>query len=83
MIEVNWGRILTVKLFHAKGCLSATSLHNFETNDTAQRKAAKHCADENRNPQNDAQGNSIHLIGGDFNFLARGDIPIRISAEKF
>ena len=24
----------------------------------------------------------MHLIGGDFNFLARGDFPIRISTEK-
>ena len=51
-------------------------------NDTAQRKAAKHCADENRNAQNDEQGSSVHLIGGDFNSLARGDIPIRILTEN-
>ena len=42
VVEVNPGRILTVRLFFATGCLSATSLHNFEMNDTAQRQAAKH-----------------------------------------
>ena len=51
-------------------------------NDTAQRQAAKHCAEENRNAQNDEQGSSIHLIGGDFNFLARGETPIRVSTEN-
>ena len=53
VVEVNPGRILTVRFFLAKGCLSATSLHNFEMNDAAQRQAAKHCAEENRNAQND------------------------------
>ena len=82
VIEVNPGRILTVRLFLAKGCLSATSLHNFEMNDTAQRQAAKHCAEEKRKAQNDEQGSSIHLIGGDFNFLARGETPTSVSTES-
>jgi hypothetical protein len=77
--EVNPGRILTVRLFLATGCLSITSIHNFEMNEAAQRQSAKHCAEENRNAQNDEQGSSIHLIGGDFNFLARGEIPTRFS----
>ena len=51
-------------------------------NETAQRQTAKHCADENRNAQNDEQGSSIHLIGGDFNFLARGEIPTRVSTKE-
>ena len=75
VVEVNPGRIPTVRLFLARGCLSATSLHNFEMNDTAQRQATKHCAEENRNAQNDEQGSSIHLIAGDFNFMARGEKP--------
>ena len=50
-------------------------------NETAQRQTAKHCADENRNAQNDEQGSSIHLIGGDVNFLARGEIPTRVSTK--
>jgi exonuclease III len=81
VVEVNPGRTLTVRLFFAKGCLSFTSIHNFEMNETAQRQTAKHCADENRNAQNDEQGSSIHLIGGDFNFLARGEIPTRVSTK--
>ena len=71
VVEVNPGSTLTVRLFFAKGCLSFTSIHNFEMNETAQRQTAKHCADENRNAQNDEQGSSVYLIGGDFNFLAR------------
>ena len=51
-------------------------------NDTAQRKAAKHCTDGNRNAQHEEQGSSVHLVGGDFNFLARGEIPIRISTDN-
>jgi hypothetical protein len=75
VVEVNPGRILTVRLFLTKGCLSATSLHNFEMNDSAERQSAKHCAEENRNAQNDEQGSSVHFIGGDFNFVSRGNFP--------
>ena len=82
VVEVNPGRTLTVRLFFTKGCLSLTSIHNFEMNEAAQRQTAKHCADENRNAQNDEQGSSIHLIGGDFNFLARGEIPTRVSTKE-
>ena len=68
----------TFRLHMNKGTLSLTSLHNFELHEAMQRKVAKHCAEENRLAQNYEQSSSIDLIGGDFNFLARGDLPVRI-----
>ena len=56
-----------------------TSLHNFELNQASQRWVAEHYSEENRLAQVDEQGSSIHFIGGDFNFLVRGDSPARIS----
>lgn len=68
--------------YEKKGSLSFTSLHNFEINVAAQRKVAEYCAEENRRAQNDEQGSSTHIIGGDFNCLARGDLPVRISLSN-
>lgn len=82
VIELILGRAITVKVTQKKGTLSLTSLHNFEPNETTQRKVAEHCAEEKRLAQNYEQGSSIRIIGGDFYFLARGELPVRISLNS-
>ena len=51
----------------------------FGLNQASQRRVAEHYSEENRLAQVDEQGSSIHFIVEDFNFLARGDSPARIS----
>ena len=76
------GRVLTVSLTFSDGKLDITSIHNQDLGSLLLKKTVDHCKDLTDKAQRDAGGRSVHLVGGDFNFLEKNELPLRIGIDS-
>ena len=77
--EVLASRVLAVDMEFSDGFLSFTGLHNFNFG-SSERKVLDFIRGKFDKAQN-STGRNVAFVAGDFNFLASGDLPVRVSLD--